>query len=126
MDAALAAEAEMEDVFYYGVQTPVHALGLLCERIEGGLFTGDVLEQIEARIRSASVVIADLTDADPMVYLQLGLAWGSNRPTILLAKEGERIRFDTPGQSLLTYNRIKDLETALAEQLDALKAKGTL
>jgi hypothetical protein len=123
---ALAPVAEMEDVFYYGVQSPVHALGLLCERIEGGIFTGDVLEQIEARIRSASVVIADLTGADPMVYLQLGLAWGSNRPTILLAKQGERVRFDTPGQPLLPYNRIKDLETALTQQLDELKEQGLL
>ncbi len=123
---ALASVAEMEDVFYYGVQSPVHALGLLCERIEGGIFTGDILEQIEARIRSASVVIADLTGADPMVYLQLGLAWGSNRPTILLAKQGERVRFDTPGQPLLSYNRIKDLETALTQQLDELKLQGLL
>jgi hypothetical protein len=122
----LAPVPEMEDVFYYGVQSSVHALGLLCERSEGGVFTGDILEQIEARIRSASVVIADLTGADPMVYLQLGLAWGNNRPTILLAKQGEHIHFDTLGQSILSYNRIKDLETALTQQLDEFKVQGLL
>ncbi len=83
---AMPFDPQMEDVFYFGIQAPIHARGLLCERADQPTFTADLLEQIKTRIDTATVVIADLTGADPNVYLQLGYAWGKSRPTILLVK----------------------------------------
>lgn len=123
---AMPVRADTDDLFYYGIQTPIHALGLLCERVEQPNPTEDLLDQIKRRIEMAAVFVADLTDPDPGVYLQLGYAWGKGRPTILLAKTGSRLALETARPTPILYDRIKDIESALARSLDALKAQGLL
>jgi hypothetical protein len=119
-------DQELDDVFYYGIQTPIHAFGLLCERIQEAKLTEDILDQARQRIESASVVVADLTGAHPAVCLQLGYAWGKERPTILLTKDGASVPFAVRDQPVLTYKRIKDAEENLTRALSHLKAEGLL
>ncbi len=121
---AMPFKKEMDDVFYYGIQGPVHAAGFLCERIDQEAFTGDILNQVRKKIEGAAIVIADLTDANPNVYLEVGYAWGKGRPTVLLVKDPQELRFDVRGQRCLTYARIKDLEESLAKELEELVTKG--
>lgn len=121
---AMPYDPELDDVYYYGIQRPVHASGLLCERVDQEVFTGDILARIRERIKSAAVVIAEMTGGNPNVYLELGYAWGVGRPTVLLAKGVEHLRFDVQGQRCLVYGKIKELEDRLGTELEALKAKG--
>ncbi len=119
-------QKDVDDVFFYGIQAPIHAMGLLCERIDQPELTNDLLEQARQRIESASVVVADLTGADPLVYLHLGYAWGKNRPVILLAHDGETIHFETDKQALCLYHRIKDVEDGLSQILQHFKSEGLI
>jgi hypothetical protein len=105
---------DSDDLFYYGIQSAVHSVGLLCERLEGRNLNAETLAQIKDRIETASVVIADVSGHLPAVYLQVGYAWGKERPTILLAKEGEQAPFDV---KCIFYNRIKELELGLTAYL---------
>jgi hypothetical protein len=123
---AMPFKKELDDVFYYGIQAPVRAVELLCERVDQEAFTGDILDRVRERIETASIVIAELTGANPNVYLEIGYAWGRQRPTLLLIKSGEEPRFDLRGQRYLAYERIKDLEEALTKELDGLKAQGII
>ncbi len=120
---AMPPLAEMEDLFYFGIQSPVHAHGLLCERVEYTEMTDDLLDQIKGRIETAAVVVADVTEVDPAVYLQIGYAWGKGRPVLLLARQGVSA---LAARGTLAYTRIKDAETAVMGALDALKAGGKL
>ncbi|MBL8164319.1 MAG: toll/interleukin-1 receptor domain-containing protein [Anaerolineae bacterium] len=124
--ALVPADGDLEDVFYYGIQSPVHAMGLLCERVEDALLSEDLFESARQRIETAHVVIAELTGADTNVYLQLGYALGKARPVVLLAQDGQTVRFELRGQRPLFYRRIKDVEALLAGALDHLKAEGKL
>ena len=108
---------EMDDVFYYGIQQPVHAAGFLCERVDQDTFTGDILDRVKKKIETAVLVIAELSGANPNVYLEVGYAWGKGRPTILLVKNEQELRFDVRGQRCLKYERIKDLEDILHKEL---------
>ena len=83
---------DMEDVFYFGIQEPAQNSGFLCERVDNEAFTGEILDEVKSRIESCTVVIADLTWSNPNVYLEVGYAWGKNRPTILSAQERRRIK----------------------------------
>lgn len=121
---AMPFRKDMEDVFHYGIQRPAKDLGFLCERIDNESFTGDIPERVKERIETAAIIIADLTDANPNVYLEVGYAWGRKRPTILLANEGEKLKFDVRGQSCLKYVIIKDLEKSLTKELKELTSKG--
>jgi transcriptional regulator with XRE-family HTH domain len=123
---AMPFAKDMDDVFYYGIQQPVHAVGFLCERVDQDRFIGDILDRVKKKIETAVVVIAELSGANANVYLEVGYAWGKERPTILLVKDGQELKFDVRGQRCLKYERIKDLEEALKEELKELKKKGMI
>jgi len=114
----------MDDVFFYGIQQPLHAAGLLCERVDQDAFTGGIMDYVKTRIETASVVIAELSGANPNVYLEVGYAWGKGRPVILLAHDERELHFDVRGQRCLVYERIKDLEESLARELTVMIRKG--
>lgn len=109
------------DYFHYGIRPPLEEAGLLCERMDEANFTGDVVAMMKKRIRSAQVVVADLTDANPNVYLEVGYAWASERQTILLCRHGAEPRFDVRGHRQLRYSSILELETKLRSELDGLE-----
>jgi hypothetical protein len=108
---------EMEDVFIFGIQSTVNSAGYLCERIDMTTFTGDILERIKSRIDTAALVIADLSGGNPNVYLEVGYAWGRGRSTLLLAREGDSLKFDVRGQRCLLYKSIADLAKKLSSDL---------
>jgi len=117
---AMPFSEEMEDVYRYGIEAPVNAAGYLCERMDMTPFMGDILARIKSRIEAASLVVADLTGSNPNVYLEVGYAWGKDRPTLLLAKKGDDLKFDVRGQRCIEYSSIRDLEKKLKSDLAAL------
>ena len=114
---AMPFATEMDDVFHYGIQGAVNAAGLLCERADLSAFTGDVVDWVKQRISSATLVIADLSTANPNVYLEVGYAWGKQVPTVLLVRDASDLKFDTKGQRCLLYKSIKNLEELLRGEL---------
>jgi hypothetical protein len=123
---AMPFKDEMDDVYHYGIQGAVRSAGFLCERADLSSFTGDVMDWVRERVRTATLVIADLTEANPNVYLEVGYAWGCGVPTVLLVKDTNHLKFDTRGQRCLPYKKIKDLEDSLTKELKALRDNGTI
>ena len=117
---AMPFSAEFEDIFHFGIQSPVKAAGMLCERVDQSIYDGLIVQRILERIRTARVVIADLSGANPNVYLEVGYAWGCGRPTILLVKDLKELRFDVQGHRCLAYGNIRQLESLLARELAAV------
>jgi hypothetical protein len=109
---------DSDDLFYYGIQGAVHAAGLLCERLEQHELNEETLAQITERIATAAVVIAEVSEHTPSIYLQVGYAWGKERPTILLVKEAAHLPMNV---SCITYQRIKDVEAGLTAQLKGIQ-----
>ena len=114
---AMPFTEDMEDVYGFGIQGPVNAAGYLCERVDMTTFTGDILGRIKARIETASLVIADLTGANPNVYLEVGYAWGKDKPTLLIARKSDELKFDVRGQRCIAYKNISDLANKLKNDL---------
>ncbi len=120
---AMPFRKDMEDIYYYGIQRAVHANNLLCERVDQEAFTGDILERVKKKIETANVVIAELSGANPNVYLEVGYAWGKEIPTVLLVRKPDELCFDVRGQRCLKYEIIKELEEALTKELTGLLGK---
>lgn len=112
---------DMEDVYTFGIQAPVNAAGYLCERVDMVVFTGDILTRIKSRIETAVIVVAEITGANPNVYLEVGYAWGKERPTLLLAKKGDELKFDVRSQRCIFYKNISDLAKQLEAALKVLQ-----
>jgi hypothetical protein len=117
---AMPFAKEMEDVYYYGIQGAVHRAGYNCVRADLDAYTGDVWEQVKHRIETACFIVADLTTANPNVYLEIGYAWGKQRPTVLLLRETEEPKFDVRGQKYIKYGTIHELEYHLYNELKQL------
>jgi O-acetyl-ADP-ribose deacetylase (regulator of RNase III) len=118
---AMPFAQEFDDTYHYGIYKPVHESGLLCERIDQSAFTGDILDQVKKKIRSAWLVVAELTGGNANVYLEVGYAWGVGTPTVLLARADHKLLFDVQGQRCLIYGGIKQLEEKLAREIAQLR-----
>ena len=129
---------QSDDVFYFGVQQPLHAMGLLCERIqvEAGANSKDnaglALTTQLTRIRHAKALVCETSDiaTSSELSMMIGCAWGLSIPTIVL-QQAE----DTPGlaedhqhhSTILTqplfdsieYRSIHHLSKAFGEWLQA-------
>jgi hypothetical protein len=119
---AMPFAESMDDIFHYGIQGAVNAAGYLCERADLTAFTGDVVDWVKRRITGSSLVIADLSAANPNVYLEVCFAWGCGIPTILLASNDTQLKFDVRGQRCLLYKSIKTLEDILTQELLGLSS----
>lgn len=117
---AMPFSEEMEDVFIFGIQGPVQESGLLCERVDQAVFTGDIVERIKNRIATAKLVIADLSGANANVYLEVGYAWGKNVNTLLLCRNVDELKFDVKSHRCLVYSSINDLRKKLLAELKVL------
>jgi hypothetical protein len=118
---AMPFDPAFDDRFHYGIQRAVNASGLLCERADLASFTGDVLAWVKERIATASLLVADLSTANPNVYLEVGFAWGRGIPTVLIADQASGLKFDVRTQRCLLYGgSIRRLEELLTAELAAL------
>jgi hypothetical protein len=118
---------DYDDQFYLAIRPAIQGVNHLCIRLDQdeATFTGDIVEQIKERIRSAKLVIGLLDDANPNVYLEVGYAWGVGTPTVLCvhkSQSGQGLPFDVRGQKCLIYDRIHRLKDMLAAELQHLLA----
>jgi hypothetical protein len=123
---AMPFNTDMNDVFYYGIEAPVHASGFLCERMDHIHFTGEIMDWMKRKIETAALIIAEVSGANPNVYLEVGYAWGKGRPTLLLARNGVNLEFDAKGHRCIFYTGIKDLEDKIIREIAELKAQNLI
>lgn len=121
---AMPFSEDMEDVYEFGIREAVNEAGCLCERCDQDIFTGDILDRVRSRIASANVVVADLTGANPNVYLEVGYAWGKDVPTLLIARHGEELKFDVKGHKCVYYKNISHLRKQLVPCMEKLLSDG--
>lgn len=104
----------------------VEAKGYVPIRVDRENFLGSIIENIWNSIRSCDLVLADLTDYNPNVFYEIGIAHTLGKPTILtlydkFAKVPDNIPFDIMVQRILPYGTRETLELQLNEQIASLK-----
>lgn len=115
-----------EDEYHIGFTEAAHPNNYICECLKYEKYTGDVVREIERRIRSAKGIIALLNDRNPNVFLEIGYAMALSKPLILVAKEGEPIPFDIRNLRRITYSGIRELRTLMTDEIRELSAQGVL
>ena len=121
---AMPFKSEMDDTYRYGIQGVIRDAGFVCERTDLSSFVGDVMDWVQNRIETSSFLIADLTDANPNVYLEVGYAWGCGKPVVLLVESADHLQFDVRGQKCLVYKSIREVEELLSKELTNLLHTG--
>lgn len=101
----------------------------------GDIFDGtrdnDILSNIIEDIKKANIIVADLSGKNPNVYYELGLAHAWKKKVIIICSKesykkdyNERLPFDIATKMILfygaTYDDVKKLSKAVAEQIQAI------
>jgi hypothetical protein len=80
----------------------------------------NILKDIVRAIAESDLVVADLTDSNPNVYYELGLAHALGRPVILLAQNIDDLPFDLRSYRVIPYKTHFATIAAAREQLETL------
>lgn len=118
---ALPFSEEFHNVYEFGIYPAVRNCGFICERVDETHFTGDVLGRIRGGIEAADLVIADLTEGRPNVYLEVGYAWGRGIPVIFVAKRGEKLHFDVSTHRCIFYGKFSEFAKVLEELIRGIE-----
>lgn len=114
------------NTLYTDVIRPVcEANGYKVIRADDFYTSGQIIEDVTQSIRTASLIIADVTPDNPNVFYELGFAHAIGKSTVLLSdRKRERLPFDISGFRTIFYDNTiggKNLvETRLKQHLEAL------
>ncbi len=76
--------------------------GIRAERSKA--IRGQIIKDIITDLIAADIVVADLTDANPNVFYELGIRQSFKHGTITIAEYGTKIPFDVKGKGVLFYH----------------------
>jgi nucleoside 2-deoxyribosyltransferase len=109
--------AELEKAYRLGMKRTLGEMGFECVRVDEAGVTSRITESVEKLIKNAYFVIADVTEQKRNCYYELGYAYGTGRPVLLLAREGTELDFDINHFPCTFYQCHQDLRTALQRRI---------
>lgn len=95
---------EFDDVYTYLIAYSLKRAGFEVLRADSIESQSNILRDIICGILESDLIVADLTEANPNVYYELGLAHALEKKTILLCQELNDIPFDLRSYRILTYS----------------------
>jgi hypothetical protein len=108
------------DTFEIGIYEPIKNLNIKCERSDSTAFAGDIVQRIRERIELASLIVAEVTTPNPNVYLEIGYAWGKNKPVLLVCRDTAEVNFDIRNHNCIKYKSLVDLRKKITDQVRQL------
>ena len=75
-----------------------------CVRADDIFAPGPIINDILRSIQESDYIIADLTEQNPNVYYELGLAHASGKPVILITQNIDSLPFDLRHQRIIEYS----------------------
>jgi hypothetical protein len=110
------------------IRPAVERAGLRCERADEIRGTNLITWDIWEKINRARFLIADLTDRNPNVFYELGLAHAISKDVILLTQSMDFVPFDLKALRCITYEftprGVQSLEKGLSGTIAALMKIG--
>ena len=112
------------EVYRDAIQPLVAEIGFDPLRVDEVSAPRIIINDIKNQIAEASIVIAEITEANPNVYYEVGMAHAIDKPTVLLAQRGTKLPFDVgPHRCIFYENTIPGrarLQEALKRSLESL------
>ncbi len=92
-------------------------LNVPCRRADDFYASRQIMDDIWTAINRASFIVADLSNRNPNVFYELGLAHVIGKPVILVAETREDIPFDLQGVRTIVYGDSPSTWRMLATQI---------
>lgn len=95
-------DKRFEDIY----KPAIEAAGLVAYRVDKDPEVSIPIESIEKGIRQAALCLADITADNPNVWYELGYAFATGRPVVMVCSEertGKKYPFDIQHRSIIPY-----------------------
>ena len=97
-------DEELEPVYTQFIKPVLEDEGFDVERADNIESQQNIIKDILNKIRSSDLIVADLTDLNPNVFYELGLAHAFRKPVLLLTQSIDEVPFDLKSYRLLEYS----------------------
>ncbi len=109
---------EYKDIFMLGFREVLSNYGYVCIRVDEVQFNDRILDKIKSLIEEADLIVAELTEHNPNVYYELGMAHALNKNVVMCTKKISNAPLDVRGFNHIIYNDIVELREKLSKRLD--------
>jgi len=109
----IAAFNEESEVIYEGIKAAADSVQLNAKRVKDVIGDYRITEQLLNMIRSARLIVCDLSFERPNVYFELGFARGIGKTVITIARKAAPIHFDVKDWTCIFYNDSREVERDL-------------
>ena len=82
----------------------------------------NMLTYIIEHILSARIVVANISNRNPNVFYEIGIAHMAGKPTILICRENKEIPFDLQQKYIVFYSSEMELSTKLKDEIVSILA----
>lgn len=82
----------------------------------------NMLSYIIEHILSARIVVANISNRNPNVFYEIGIAHMAEKPTILLCRENKEVPFDLNQKYIVFYSSEADLSKKLKDEIISILA----
>ena len=82
------------EVYRDAIEPLVAEIGFEPLRVDDISSLGIIINDIRNQIAESSIVIAEISEKNPNVYYEVGMAHAIDKPTVLLAQRGTSLPFD--------------------------------
>ena len=111
---------EVSHNYEFVIKPTVRQFQFKIQRSDEISHTGTITDAILSSINRSRFLIADLTDAKPNCYYEVGYAHALGKPVIILAKEGTTRHFDISTYKWNYWIDYKDLKPKFEAELKAV------
>lgn len=106
-----------DDAYRYGIVPTFESHGLTHYRADQSFERRQLMCKICQAIQEANYVLIDISDNNPNVMFELGIACGLGRPVILLKNASASVPTDLNGIEYIEYRNAYDLQQQLTARL---------
>lgn len=106
-----------DDAYRYGIALTLDSYGLTHYRADKNFERRQLMCKICQAIQEANYVLIDISDNNPNVMFEFGIACGLGKPVILVKDVQTKLATDLNGIEYIEYNNAHTLQLKLTERL---------
>ena len=110
---------QLQDFYEMAIKPTIEEFGFICERVDEQEFNGSIKDKILQNIRKAKFIVADVTEARPNCYYELGIAHALSKNVIHIANTSDDIHFDINDFNFIIYSRVAELKERLKSRIES-------